>query len=146
MSDLLRRFAPIVLCLAAAGTATVGAQAQETGAEGALRIELNRTEARDNACQLVFVAQNDSAGGLDQLVLEMVLFDRSGGVAALTLLDFQELPAGRMRVRSFDMAGLACDNLGRVLVNATASCMPQDAPGCTGFELASRLDGIEVLQ
>jgi len=134
---VLRRFAPVVFLLSASA-----AQADDPS----LRIELNRLEARDNACQLVFVAQNDSAQGLDQLVLEMVLFDRAGGVAALTLLDFQDLPAGRMRVRSFDMPGLECDGLGRVLVNATASCAPQGAPGCAGFELASRIDAIEVLQ
>lgn len=143
MSDLLRRFAPVVLFAIAAGAVASGAAAQE---EGALRIELNRVEARENACQLVFVARNDSVRGLDQLVLEVVLFDRTGGVAALTLLDFQDLPAARMRVRSFDMAGLECDTLGRVLVNATAACAPQGAPGCTGFEMASRLDAIEVLQ
>ncbi|MCC5971182.1 MAG: hypothetical protein JJU15_14660 [Pararhodobacter sp.] len=134
---VLRRFAPIVFLLSAA-TAQAG--------EGALRIELNRADARENACQLVFVAQNDSAEGLDQLVLETVLFDRSGGVVALTLLDFQDLPAGRMRVRSFDMPGLDCDALGRVLVNATASCAPQGALACTALDLASRMDGIEVLQ
>ncbi|WP_333829177.1 hypothetical protein [Pararhodobacter sp.] len=159
MSDLLRRsgalcrshfsrnFAPLALSfIAATAAALSGAQAQEQGEGAALRIELNRTELRENACQLVFVAQNDTAEGLSQLVLEMVLFDRSGGVAALTLLDFQELPAGRMRVRSFDMPGLECDALGRVLVNDTASCAPQGAPGCTDFTLSSRLDGIEVLQ
>lgn len=136
-----RRFAPIAFFLAAT---TFAASAQADDAP--LRIELNRVEARDNACQLVFVAQNDSAEGLDQLVLEMVLFDRAGGVAALTLLDFQELPAGRMRVRSFDMPGLECEGLGRVLVNATATCAPQGAPGCDGFGLSSRIDEIEVLQ
>lgn len=136
-----RRFAPVA-CLLAATTIFTAAHADDTP----LRIELNRAEARDNACQLVFVTQNDSAEGLDQLVLEMVLFDRAGGVAALTLLDFQDLPAGRMRVRSFDMPGLECEGLGRVLVNATAACAPQGAPGCDGFGLSSRIDGIEVLQ
>jgi len=137
---VLRRFAPIAFLLAA--TFAGSAQADEP----ALRIELNRADPRDTACQLVFVAQNGTEQGLDQLVLEMVLFDRAGGVAALTLLDFQDLPAGRMRVRSFDMPGLECDGLGRVLVNATASCAPLGAPGCAALELASRVDGIEVLQ
>lgn len=137
-----RWFAPFASFFLAATTFAASAQADDAP----LRIELNRVEARDNACQLVFVAQNDSAEGLDQLVLEMVLFDRAGGVAALTLLDFQELPAGRMRVRSFDMPGLECEGLGRVLVNATATCAPQGAPGCDGFGLSSRIDEIEVLQ
>lgn len=157
----IRRLAPIALLFAAATfVAPVAAQSPtqtetqtqtqaqtqtQTDAEKIV-IELNRVEPGENACQLVFVSQNDTATGLDQLMLEVVLFDRSGGVAALTLLDFQDLPAGRMRVRSFDMPGLQCDGLGRLLVNATAACAPQGAAGCDALALSSRVDEIEVLQ
>ncbi|KPQ06499.1 MAG: small soluble extracytoplasmic protein [Rhodobacteraceae bacterium HLUCCA12] len=140
---VLRRLAPIAFAIAT--TAAASAAFAQEGADG-VQIELNRADQRDDACQLVFVARNDGAAGLDQLALEMVLFDRDGGVAKLTLLDFQALPAGRTRVRSFDMQGLDCASLGRVLVNATATCEPQDAPGCTDMTLESRLDEIEVLQ
>lgn len=141
----IRRFAPLAFLFVATATAASTQSPHQPGDAG-LQIELNRTEARDNACQLVFVTQNGTQTGLDQLVLEVVLFDSAGGVAALTLLDFQELPAGRMRVRSFDMPGLQCDALGRLLVNATADCAPQGAPGCGALAVSSRVDGIEVLQ
>ena len=108
-----------------------------------LRIELNAVEAQDGVCRLIFVAEN-SGSDLDALVIEAVLFDTAGRVAALTLLDFRDLPAGRMRVRSFDMAGLDCAALDRLLINDIATCDPTE--GCArGIETATRTD-IELLQ
>ncbi|MBN8294852.1 hypothetical protein JI664_22970, partial [Rhodobacter sp. NTK016B] len=90
-----------LLPLAVLAATQASAQAQP------VRLELNALHPRDGACQMVFVAQNDSGGDVQRLVLEAVLFDIEGRVAALTLLDMQDLPAGRMRVRSFEIGGLA---------------------------------------
>jgi len=98
-------------------------------AEGAIRLDLNRLDPVDGACRLVLVAENPGAADLDSLVLEAVLFDRTGRVALMTLLDLQELPAGRMRVRSFDLAGLVCADLGRFLVNEVR-CTPSGVAAC----------------
>lgn len=140
---ITRRLAPVALLLGAAMFFIPG---QGQGETPRLSVELNRIEARDTACQLVFVTQDATGAGLEQLVLEVVLFDRAGGVAALSLLDFQDVPAGGLRVRSFDMPGLECGAIGRLLVNATATCAPQGAPGCDALALSSRIEAIEVLQ
>jgi len=110
-----------------------------------VRLDLNALHPRDGACQMVFVAQNPSTTDLERLTLEAVLFGADGAVAALTLLDLQDLPAGRTRVRSFEMAGLDCQNLARLLVNGIADCAPAGAPGCAPPQVASRT-GIEVLE
>ncbi|MCA2014031.1 hypothetical protein [Pararhodobacter sp. CCB-MM2] len=110
-----------------------------------VRLELNALHPRDGACQMVFVAQNDSETDLQRLVLEAVLFDAGGQVAALTLLDLQDLPAARMRVRSFEIAGLACDNLSRLLVNGVSACEPDSAVCAEPLALESRVP-VEVLQ
>lgn len=135
--------APAALFL---GTAMLLAPAPGLGETPQLSIELNSAEGRDNGCQLVFVMQDGTGAGLEQLVLEVVLFDRTGGVSALSLLDFQDLPADGTRVRSFNMPGLECGTLGRLLVNAVAACAPQGATGCEALKLSSRIDTIEVLQ
>ncbi|MFN4101560.1 MAG: hypothetical protein ACK4GT_17485 [Pararhodobacter sp.] len=109
-----------------------------------VRLELNALHPRDGACQMVFVAQNDSGADLTRLVLEAVLFDTGGRVAAMTLLDLQDLPAERIRVRSFEIAGLACDSLARLLINGVSDCAPE-GPGCTGLAVESRVP-VEVLQ
>ena len=103
-------------------------------ADGAIRLDLNRLDPVEGACRLVLVAENPGEQPVEGLVLEAVLFDRAGRVSMLTLLDLQDLPAGRMRVRSFDLAGLDCDDLGRMLVNGTV-CTPADAAAC-GQDLA----------
>ena len=113
-------------------------------AEAALTIELNALEPQENACRMIFVAENAAGADLDALVLEAVLFDRGGRVAALTLLDFRELPAGRLRVRSFDIAGIDCAAIERVLINDIARC--EGAVDCAAaLEMRSRLE-IELLQ
>lgn len=81
---------------------------------------VDTTEAGD--CRLTFVIRNALGADIEALVAEAVLFDDEGRVANLTLFDFGTLPAGRPRVRQFDMAGLACDELSEVLVNGIGTC------------------------
>lgn len=97
-------------------------------AEGtALTIELSAAEQAGDACLMSFVAQNDHAEDIAQAVFETVLFDGNGQVARLTLLDFQDLPAGRMRVRQFQFP-LACTGISRVLINGATTCTGADLP------------------
>lgn len=109
-------------------------------------IELNALETQERACRLIFVAENETGSDLGSLVLEAVLFDREGRVAALTLLDFRDLPAGRTRVRPFDMAGIDCDALARVLINEVAACEAEAPVDCSAaLAVGSRVD-VELLQ
>jgi len=106
----------------------------------ALRIELNQIEPVEGACRMMLVAENPGETPIAALTLEAVLFDRDGRIAALTLLDLQDLPAGRMRVRRFDLAGIACDDLGRMLINGR-DCRPAAAEVCLREPaLSSRID------
>jgi hypothetical protein len=106
-------------------------------------IELNAIHPRDGACQFVLVGQNGTESDIARLVLEAVLFDTDGRVSAMTLLDLQDLPAGRTRVRSFEIGGLTCEGTARLLINGVSACEPE---GCgTGIEARS-VTPIEVLQ
>ena len=87
-----------------------------------LAIELNAATPVETGCRLTFVATNGLGADLGSGVFEAVFFDRAGVVARLSLLDFRDLPAGRPRVRQFDLSGMACPDLGRVLLNAAARC------------------------
>lgn len=71
-------------------------------------------------------------------MIEAVLFDTEGRVATLTLFDLGSLPAGRPRMRQFDMAGLSCDDLGAVLVNGIDACEG------AGLTPAACLDGLRL--
>lgn len=107
--------------LAAAGTGPVSAEQSVTPARF-LSIELNAAEQRDTACRLTFVARNELGADLNTAVFETVLFSVESAVLQITLFDFQTLPAGRTRVRQFDVAGTRCDAIGQVLLNGVHSC------------------------
>jgi len=115
----------LVGCLAVVAATTTVAQE----ADPALSIELNRIDTLDGACRLTFMVENGLETDLDTLSLETVLIDRDGQVDRLTLFDFGVLPAGIPRVRQFDIPGLGCAALGRVLINGVSACGP--AEGCT---------------
>lgn len=110
-------------------------QAGETG----LSLELNAATTVQGACRLTFVVQNDLGTDLAALSYEAVVLTTGGEVAELTLLDFREIPAGRPRVRQFDLAGHPCDSIGRILINGANTC-DGAAPGAciTGLRLRSR--------
>lgn len=132
--------APAAVLLAGLGGAA-------RAADPAVSIELSAAEQIGEACLLSFVAQNSHAQDIGQAVYETVLFDAKGQVARLTLLDFQDLPAGRMRVRQFQFP-YACDGISRVLINGATTCtggadLPEAA--CSrGITLSSRID-LELL-
>ncbi|WP_138469294.1 hypothetical protein [Poseidonocella sp. HB161398] len=106
-------------------------------------VELNALEQGEGACRLSFTAQ--SPAGLEALVLEAVLFDTGGAVAELALFDFRDLPAGRMRVRQFDLPGLDCAAISRVLVNGMETCRPAAGGSCEGLPAVSSRTGVELL-
>ena len=126
-----------------------GALAQSTppaeapAAAPSVSVELNAIHPRDGACQFVLVGQNGTEADIDRLVLEAVLFDTEGRVATMTLLDLQDLPAGRMRVRSFEIGGITCEGVSRLLINGVSSCEPE---GCGAAIEARSVTPIEVLQ
>ncbi len=102
----------------------------------ALSIELNTLSQQDNACRLIFLVHNSMGKDLEKAVFETVLFKADGSVDRLTLFDFQKLPQGRPRVRQFDIPGLDCDALGRVLINDVHAC---SGDGITGTDCIDAL-------
>lgn len=111
-----------VLCAGSVALATASA-AQETAAPPQLDLALNAlTETEAGGCRLSFVIRNDLGAALEKLVAEAVLFDGEGRVSTLTLFDFGSLPAGRPRVRQFDLSGQSCEGIGEVLINGISTC------------------------
>lgn len=96
-------------------------------AEG-LSLRLNALQPQPEACRMVFALDSALPADIDQLAAEIVVLDSAGRVERLTLLDFQSLPSGRMRVRSFDLPGLDCAQVGGLVVNGFATCT---GPGLT---------------
>ncbi len=119
------------------------AQNTQAGAGPQLSVELNTVRDIEGGCRMMFMARNTLAADIETLVLEAVLFTREGGVERLTLLDFQDLPRGRPRVRQFDFQGPTCKSLGQILINGVHACtgVGTESTACTeGLRLDSRTD------
>lgn len=120
---LAAAFAAAAATLPMTGTAAL---AQESAEEGAISIELNTLRQSERGCLLTFVAENGLGSDLEGAAYEVVLFDADGLVERLTVLDFQDLPDGRTRVRQFNIADTECDGLSRILVNDQSRCEGTD--------------------
>ncbi|TPW29897.1 hypothetical protein [Pararhizobium mangrovi] len=128
------------IVLAASLSVSTGTRAAE-GDDGALSIELNRLESSDKGCRFTFVAKNAMKRDIAGLTVQVVLFDGKGLVDRMTSLDFQGLPAGRMRVRRFDVPGTDCANVSRILVNDAPECEGPEPGACLAhLSTASRTD------
>jgi hypothetical protein len=127
MAGLRPLLAALAVC-ALPGLAASGALADDTGkgAEAAkpagLSLELNALQPSDKGCRLTFVIANHLSGDIAKAAFEIALFDRTGVVDRLTVLDFRELPHGKTRVSRFDLPGADCGKIGRVLVNNATTC------------------------
>lgn len=107
-----------------------------------LSVELNAAKSAQGACRLSFLAENTLGADLSAVVFEVVILNTQGQVDRLTLLDFQELPQGRKRVRQFDLPGVGCDAVAQLLINAAATCTAAtlDADACMkGLVVTSRV-------
>ena len=101
-------------------------------------IELNRLEAAGEGCRLSFIFRNGLAGTIEAMALELVLFDEQDRVAGLVAINAGRLPAGKMRVRQFDIAATPCSGIKRVLVNDVTAC------DGGGLEPGTCLDAVAV--
>lgn len=107
----------LILVLSCVGSAAIADEPQ-----AALSVELNAQAISEAGCLLTFMVSNGHAQDVEAAVFETVLFNKAGQVDRLTLFDFGSLPAGRPRVRQFQVDGLACKELGQVLINGASSC------------------------
>jgi len=98
------------------------AHSQETAPAPALTLELNGAQPSDKGCRLTFVVNNALGSELSRAAFEIALFNESGVVDRLTVLDFKELPVGKTKVTRFDLAGADCAKISRVLINHATEC------------------------
>lgn len=97
------------------------------GAEEGLRIELNKLEAMDSACRAYLLFENRSTGDFQSLKLDLVMFNPEGIINRRLAVEGGPLLAGKTSVKLFDIDGVSCDAVGRVLLNGVLSC--SDAQG-----------------
>ena len=115
--------ATLLLSAAVANALTGNAVAQEAKPASALTLELNGAQPSDKGCRFTFVVTNDLGASLTKAAFEIALFNDTGVVDRLTVLDFKDLPAGKTKVARFDLSALDCSKVSRVLINSATECV-----------------------
>jgi len=120
------------VCLAALLVVPVAAQDAATP----LALELNALQPVDAGCRVTLVASNGLGNVLDKATFELALFGAQGGIDRLVSLDFKALGVGKTKVLQFELAGLDCAAVTRVLINDVTSC---EGPGLAPDACAANL-------
>jgi len=103
---------------------------------GAIPLELNKLEPLTSGgpgCRAYFVVANPDAAPIEQLRIDLILFGTDGVIARRLAFDLGPLGPKKTSVRLFDVAGLPCDGIGRMLVNDVLLCkstQEEDHAGC----------------
>jgi hypothetical protein len=129
-----------ILALAASGlfaaASFVSAFAQDANsaapasAAHKLTVELNALAPSQKGCMMTFVAENDMATPINKISFELAFFNDKNAVDRVTVLDFRDLPLGKKRVRQFDMPGVKCETVSRIIINDTPVCDGPAAGEC----------------
>lgn len=112
-----------------------------------LSVELNKLEDVAGGCRSYVVVANDAGAAVDSLSLDLVVFDTSGVINRRMAVELGPLAAGRTQVKVFEMDGLACADLSRILVNDILSCVPEALAGaaCTDAVTFSARGPVELV-
>ena len=126
----------LLLSALMSAAAVSGAAAEEAAKAKGLTVELNALAASQKGCLFTFVAESGLAQNVAKVSFEVVIFNDKGTVERLALLDFRDLPAGKSKVRQFDVPGIKCEAVKNLLIN--------DAPVCEGegLDKSSCMSGI----
>lgn len=106
-----------------------------------LRMELNKLETQGDACRTYLVFNNDTDSSFKTLKLDLVVFGTDGIVAKRLAVEAAPLAADKMSLKVFDIGGVACDEIGQLLLNDVTACADQDGEveGCIAkLDLKSR--------
>ncbi len=123
--------------LVVAGLLVAGMPIQAAKAAPGMKLELNKLEPSDGACRAYVVIENDTGAVFATFRYALVIFDGEGVVARRLALETAPLPAGKTSLKVFDLAGLPCGDIGRILVNDVLECA--DATG-------TRTDCLQLVQ
>ena len=85
-------------------------------------LELNKLEPASGGCRAYFVVENRTAEAVKELRLDTFIFDANGQIARRIGLTFPDIRPERTKVVPFDLAGAACPEIGRMLVNDVLAC------------------------
>lgn len=102
-----------------------------------VKIELNKMEQVDGACRAYLLFENDTGQRFDSFRLELILFNADGVIDRRIAVDASPLRSDKSVVKLFDLSGLSCESISRVLLNDVSAC---------AVDGAERNDCIDIIE
>lgn len=90
--------------------------------DGSIRAELNKLEPSNGDCRAYLVLENESSDTFEALMLDVVIFGTAGVVERRLAVRAAPLAAGKTSLKVFDVSGLSCERIGRLLLNDVLEC------------------------
>jgi hypothetical protein len=108
-----------------------------------IRVELNAAEATQNHCRLSFLVENKGADALQSFKLDLAVFNPAGVVGRRLVLELGPIRRAKTIVKAFELE-TECGQIGSILVNDVAACMPGEPSACLDeLTLSSRPQNIK---
>ena len=105
-----------------AATALTTAVTAPAAADEIVAIELNRIEDSVGGCLSHMVLNNDSGLAFTDLQLDLVMFDTDGIIIDQLAVNLGPLRVDKIMVRVFEIPGVACADIGVMLLNDVLTC------------------------
>ena len=106
-------------------------------AAGGIRLELNKLEPNEGYCRAYFLFANTSERRYDDVKFDIAIFDKHGIVLKRLAISAGTLRTDKRILKLFDIDGLACADIGEVLVNDMLSCESGGEPVPDCIDLVS---------
>lgn len=98
--------------------------------DGTVHAELNKLEPSSGDCRAYLVLENKTSSDFAALKLDMVIFGSDGIVERRLAVQVAPLPPGKTSLKAFELDGLPCERIGRLLLNDIMDCA--DGTGSRG--------------
>jgi hypothetical protein len=96
--------------------------------QGSIAVELNKLEPNGGQCKAYFVIDNKNSTNYQELKLDLVLFLPDKVIGRRFAVDLAPLKANKRTVKLFELADIACDQVGSLLINEVMQCKAETGP------------------
>jgi hypothetical protein len=115
-------------CIALSALLVVSALAQDASEKAApIKLQLNKVETAGEACRVTMVIDNSRGTALKSYKVDLFAFDTDGVAQKRVAVELGPLPPRKTTVKIFDFPGIACNKVGRILLNDVLACDGGDA-------------------
>lgn len=102
--------------------------ARAAGADSPVSVELNKLEPANKSCRVYIVVTNPSDATFPVMKLDLIFFRPDAVIERRLALDLGPVRADKKGVKTFELDGLSCENIGSVLVNDVIECRDASGP------------------